>query len=529
MNIVWLGIAFVLGYTISLVGLPPLVGYLVAGFVLASMGVAMDDTLRNFADLGVTLLLFTIGLKLRPSSLLKPEVWATASLHMMLTTLVIGLGVMLLSALGLSYFAGLEPWQSFFIAFALSFSSTVFAVKIFEARGEMSSLHGRIAIGILIVQDLVAVAFLGLSQGKLPSIYAWLLLTLIPLRFLVLRLMNHIGHGELLVLFGLVLAIGGARVFELVDVKGDLGALFLGVLIAAHPRSSELARHLLGFKDLFLVGFFLSVGLAVTPTPAMVGVALLLCLFVLFKAALFYRLLTWFNVSARTSTLATLSLSNFSEFGLIVGTIGVYGGWMETEWLGIIAIALSLMFIISAPFNASADIVYSKFRGYLRRFESARRIAEERPIDPGNATAVILGMGRVGTGAYDELVRHIGDHVLGVDFDQQTVDRHIAAGRNVIHGSATDPDFWERVETEGHHVDQVLLAMPNFRENRYAARQIRQKGFRVYIAATAKYEDEIEPLKKAGVDAVFNLYTEAGTGFVNLAQEQKQANEGAMT
>ncbi|HBE91290.1 MAG TPA: potassium transporter Kef, partial [Gammaproteobacteria bacterium] len=85
MDIVWVGIAFVLGFLASLVRLPPLVGYLIAGFVLAAMGVTLDDTLRNFADLGVTLLLFTIGLKLRPASLLKAEVWATASLHMIVT------------------------------------------------------------------------------------------------------------------------------------------------------------------------------------------------------------------------------------------------------------------------------------------------------------------------------------------------------------------------------------------------------------------------------------------------------------
>ena len=528
MDIVWVGIAFVLGFLASLVRLPPLVGYLIAGFVLAAMGVTLDDTLRNFADLGVTLLLFTIGLKLRPASLLKAEVWATASLHMIVTVLAFGLGIMLLASTGLSYFAGLGVWQSLLIAFALSFSSTVFAVKVFEEQGEMSSLHGRIAIGILIMQDLAAVVFLAVSEGKIPSVFALLLLAFIPLRFLLLKLMNYIGHGELLILFGLVLAIGGAELFESVRIKGDMGALFFGILAAAHPRASEMARHLMGLKDLFLVGFFLSVGLTSTPSFAMVGVALLLCVFVLFKLGLFYRLLTWFHVSARTSTLASLSLANYSEFGLIVGSIGVAHGWMSSDWLGTIAIALSFMFIIGAPFNSSADNLYVRFRDILKSFESKRRIAEEEIIDPGDATTVIFGMGRVGTGSYDAMRKRIGDLVLGIDYDQQTVDKHIKAGRNVIRGSATDPDFWERVEVGGHNiVQQVLLAMPNFRENQFAAKQIRKLGSTVHIAATAKYEDEIEPLKKAGADAVFNLYTEAGTGFVSLACEKWEQEEPA--
>jgi predicted Kef-type K+ transport protein/voltage-gated potassium channel Kch len=526
MEIVWVGVAFVLGFLASLVRLPPLVGYLVAGFILATLGVQPDETLSSFADLGVTLLLFTIGLKLRPASLLKAEVWATASIHMMLTVLAFGLVILLLASTGLAFFTGLNVWQSLFLAFALSFSSTVFAVKVFEETGEMSSLHGRIAIGILIMQDLAAVVFLALSEGKVPSVFALLLIAFIPLRTLLLRLLNHIGHGELLILFGLVLAAGGAEVFELVRVKGDLGALFFGILIASHPRASEMARHLLGLKDLFLVGFFLSVGLTSTPSFTMVGVALLLCLFVVFKLALFFRLLTWLHVNARTAALAALSLANYSEFGLIVTSVGVAGGWIPADWLGEIAIALSFMFIIAAPFNSSADMIYARFRPILNAYESARYRATRPVIDPGDATTVIFGMGRVGTGAYDEMVKRTGDTVLGVDFDQQTVDRHIAAGRNVIRGSATDPEFWDRVShVKGHHVEQVLLAMPNFRENRIAAKQIRTIGFPVHIAATAKYEDEIEPLKEAGADAVFNLYTEAGAGFVGLACERWQAEQ----
>ena len=111
------------------------------------------------------------------------------------------------------------------------------------------------AIGILIVQDIAAVIFLAASSGKLPSPWAIALLGLLLLRKPILALLNKSGHGELQILVGFVLALGGAQLFEIFNLKGDLGALFVGALIAGHTRSDELAKTLLGFKELFLQKF----------------------------------------------------------------------------------------------------------------------------------------------------------------------------------------------------------------------------------------------------------------------------------
>ena len=125
-------LAFVLGFAVRQVGLPPLVGFLVAGFVLHAYGFERGEPIDTISNLGITLLLFTIGLKLRIQTLLRPEVWAGASIHMLITVIVFGLGTFGLAAVGFSYFAGLSFWTSMLIAFALSFSSTVFAVKVLE-------------------------------------------------------------------------------------------------------------------------------------------------------------------------------------------------------------------------------------------------------------------------------------------------------------------------------------------------------------------------------------------------------------
>ena len=356
-DLVWISIAFALGFGARQIGLPPLVGYLAAGFVLNPLGVTSGETLKQFADFGVTLLLFSIGLKLKVKTLLQPEIWAVAVGHMIATISVLAIAIYALGTIGLSLLVDLNFGIAALIAFTLSFSSTVFAVKLLEDKGEMASRHGRIAIGILIMQDIAAVVFLAASTGKLPSPWAFILLALIPLRPVLMWLMKRVGHGELLILLGLLFAIGGSEGFELVNMKGDLGALIVGILVASHPKASELARSLLGFKDLFLVGFFLTIGLSGTPTLETVGIAMLLTLFLPFKVFLFFWLLTRFRLRARTSSLTSLSLANYSEFGLIVGTIAVANGWLTSDWLVVIAIALSMSFVMAAPINSAAQSI----------------------------------------------------------------------------------------------------------------------------------------------------------------------------
>ena len=522
MDPVWITIAFICGFVARQLGLPPLVGFLIAGFVLNAIGVQGGEFLEAIAEIGVTLLLFTIGLKLRIQTLLRPEVWAVASAHMLIIVLLFGFGIYALSVVGLALFASLDFTLSFLIAFALSFSSTVFAVKVLEEKGEMGSMHGRVGIGILIVQDLFAVVFLALSAGKIPSPWALGLLALIPLRPFLMALMDRSGHGELLVLFGLLLAVVGAEGFELVGVKGDLGALILGMLFATHAKAEELAKSLLGFKDLFLVGFFLTIGLSGVPNLETIGVAVLLAVVLAAKVALFFALLTRFKLRARSALMASLSLANYSEFGLIVSAIAVSNGWIAGEWLIVIAIALSITLVLASPLNTAAHTIYRRFAQRLKPFETETRLSDEAPVSTGPATLAIFGMGRVGTGAYDAMRERHGDTVIGIDFDLQKVKAHQEEGRNVTVGDGTDPDFWERVQLTGT-VRMVMLAMSNHTANLYAAQQLAEMGYPGVVAATAEFADQLAELEREGVTAAFNLFAEAGTGFAQHANAQFKA------
>jgi len=510
--------AFLLGTLVSKVKLPPLVGYLLAGFVLNGMGVSAGDHLDKIADAGVTLLLFTIGLKLKLKSLARPEVWAGTTLHMAITVVVFAAGLVLLGMAGVPRLDMLEWDLCFLVAFALSFSSTVFAVKVFEEKREMASRHAATAVGILIMQDIIAVVFLTISSGQTPSVWALAVIgALFLIRPLLMRFMSRCGHGELLMLFGILLPFSGYGSFDMVGLKGDLGALVAGVLVAAHPRATELADTLLSFKNLFLVGFFLSIGISGSPTYTDLGIALLLAMAMPLKAALFFGMLTRFKLSVRTSLLAALSLANYSEFGLIIGAIGVASGWIDRQWLYILAISLSITYIMAAPANALAHVIYSRGSSWLKRFESDVRLPDEAQIDAGDAKFAVIGMGGIGTAAYDEMRRRHGDVVVGIDFSKETVDAHTQNGRKVIFGDASDSDFWERVSPAGHQIHLVMLALPDVKAAIFAIGQLLERGYNGQITASVRYEDETAALKQAGIDAAYVLYEEAGVGFADHA------------
>jgi glutathione-regulated potassium-efflux system ancillary protein KefC len=518
-----IGLAFLLGFVARQARLPPFVGFLAAGFVLHAAGLEGGDTIRQVADLGVTLLLFTIGLTFRVKGLVRPEIWAGTTIHMAITVLVLGVTAMALAGLGLPAFAGLDFATALLLAFALSFSSTVFAVKLLEEKGETAALHGRTAIGILIMQDVIAVAFLTFSTGELPSPWAFALLALPLLRPVLGLMMDRCGHGELTPLFGLFAALGvGSAAFAAVGMKPDLGALVLGMLMSGHKRAPEVAESLFGLKEVFLVGFFLQIGLYGAPSWQGALLALVLMLLVPFKSALFFLLLTRFRMRARSALLASISLASYSEFGLIVGSIGVDNGWLQSEWLVIIAIALSISFTLSSPTNSRAHGIYAYFRRWLRWFETERRHPEEAPILLGDADIVIFGMGRIGTGAYDHIRDTRGSQVLGIDINRELVQRHVEAGRNVIVGDATDSDFWERTPLDRHHGRLVMLAMPEHGANMYAARRIAAVGPGYLIAAVAQFADQVQQLRELGVDAAYDTYAEAGAGFAVSVHEELQ-------
>lgn len=521
-------IALLAGVIFKSMRLPPMVGFLAAGFALMPMQGLLPELagvdFTPFVNAGVTLLLFCIGLKLELRTLFRPFVWGVTSAHMLSLVLIYSGVLLVLKIVGWTLLKDLSWSQGLTIGFALSFSSTVFAVKVLEERGEMAAMHGKAAIGVLVMQDIFAVIYLTMVSGKIPSIYAPLVLLLIPARGLLVALLKRCGHSELLVLAGFAIAFGAYALFDLVGLKGDLGALFVGAVLASSDKGKELVKSLMTIKDLLLVGFFLSIGQYGLPSDNAWLMAFVLTALVLIKPLLFFLLFARFKLRAQTAFLGGLALNHYSEFGLIVLSIAVAEGILPHTWLVILALALSFSFVISSLINLYSHKLYTFWIGWLVRFQTPNRVLEEQAIDIGNAKILIAGMGLIGTGAYDYLIEHYGDTLVGIEESPLKVDAHNNLGRRVVLGDVSDRDLWKRLPI--NQVKKVILAFSNHAETVLVTNELREIGYTGVVAAVAKFDDHLEELRSLGVIA-FNFYSEAGAGFAEHVMAHIAGSDGA--
>lgn len=517
MEFTWIFFAFICGLAAKTIHLPPSIGFLIAGFILNFLGYQPDESLTTLSNLGITLMLFTIGLKLNVKTLFKNEIWLASSLHTLSWLIAVVAIIKIFAILTLSYFTELDFITATLIAFALSFSSTVCIIKLLEENGEMRTRHGKIAVGILVIQDIVAVAFLVFATGKVPSIWAFALLTLFFVKPLINRVIEHVGHGELIPLMGFFIAFGSYELFELVNIKGDLGALLIGMFLSTSNKASEINKSLLSFKDIFLIGFFLSIGFSAIPTLQMLGLAVLLVLIIPIKFTLFYGLLTLLKVRCRTAYLSALALSNFSEFGLIVAAISVANGWLSNEWLVILALAVAISFVITNILYRFAHSYFAENKALFQRFERKEILAEDVFCQPIQSPIVVIGMGRVGMGAYKAINEHSEKLAWGLDAEPEKIAWLNEQGIHAYCGDAEDAFFWERIDMS--KLELVLLSLPNVIDSMSITEQLRNANYKGKIAAIARYDDERTQLEKLGVDKVFNFYTEAGVGFADESLE----------
>lgn len=511
MEFIWILFAFICGLGAKSFNLPPSIGYLIAGFVLHFLGYQANENLQALADLGITLMLFTVGLKLNVKDLIKTEVWFGSLAHTTVWLAVCLVFIKLLAVASIAFFVDLDFNTAALIAFSLSFSSTVCVVKLLEDNGEMRTRHGKLAVGILVIQDIIAVTFLVVATGKTPSIWAFALLVLFLIKPLINRIINHAGHGELIPLMGFFLAVGSYELFELVSIKGDLGALLIGMFLASHTKASEINKSLMSFKDLFLIGFFLSIGFTALPDWKMLGLSAILTLFLPVKFVLFFALFSLLKLRCRTAYLSALTLSNFSEFGLIVAALSVKAGWLSNEWLVILALAVSLSFVLTNVIYRYAHQIFTAKKDFFKQFELATVLTEDKFDQPCNASIMVIGMGRVGMGAYHALDTHLEKNVWGIDADREKTNWLNSQNINAYNGDAEDAYFWERIDLT--KLELVLIALPSVQDSMNIAEQLQLANYQGKIAAIARFDDERKILQDSGIDKVFNFYNEAGVGF----------------
>jgi len=516
-------IAFVAGAGFRQIGFPPLMGYLLAGFVTHALGIGDQAALQTVADIGIVLLLFTIGLKLRVDELAPPYVWGSAVIHMVVVVPLTAAVILIVGEIyqPLAFDTAATAW---ILAFALSFSSTVLAIKLFEERGDSTSFYATIAVGVLVVQDVFAVIWLVAATGHYPSPWAALLLLLPFTVKLGAWFFRMVGHGELLLFGGVMAALLSAGLFEAVQLKGGLGALVFGVWLgyADRARAKELSNQLLGLKNLLLIGFFVQIGYYGWPSVALIVVALVLAVLISLRPVVYFAVFTRFKLRARTGWLAALSLSSYSEFGLIVATTAVANGMLNPDWVTTLALAMTMSFFIASPINNRAHTLYRRYQHHLGDFEAKLRLPEETIGSLGAGRVAVLGMGRIGRSAYRTLEAHNVGPVVGIEENWARHLELLEAGFQTVHGDASDRDFWDR--TTLSRVDHILVCLSNHRENLDVVKLARELGFTGDVTVVARFPDECDELRKLGCEP-FYLFEGLGEDLARHAMSHSTAHD----
>lgn len=464
---------------------PVLIAYIVVGILVgpAVLGlVKAHDQVDLLAQIGVTVLLFVVGLKLDMQHVrhIGPVALATGLGQLSFT---IVFGFILTLALG-------KDWlEALYIAVALTFSSTIIIVKLLSDKRELDSLHGRIAVGFLIVQDLaVVLAMMTVSamratggEGGAWEVLPALLLRLVGMGVLVAVLMRWVlprvvalmaRSQELLLLFAIAWGIGLAALGEWIGFSKEAGAFLAGFSLASTPYREAMSARLTGIRDFLLLFFFIDLGakLDFSTLGAELMPSLWLSVFVLIGNPLIVMaIMGYMGYRKRTGFMAGLTVAQISEFSIVFVAMGIGLGHVGvgvlslTTLVGLVTITLSTYMILYA------QDLYERLAPWLSVFERRRphrEIAAETSADHHDGkspTVLVLGIGRYGSRLLSQL-RGQGVEAVGVDFDPEAARRFAELGLPVVFGDAEDPDFVASLPLA--RVRWVVSAMPLWDSNR---------------------------------------------------------------
>lgn len=517
---------------------PLIVAFILVGVAVGPVGLAWvttADTLELLSELGLAILLFLVGLRL--------------DLHMIRSTgpvaVATGLGQVTITAtLGFvtAVALGMDVLTALYVAMALTFSSTIIIVKLLSDKRELDQLHGRIALGLLIVQDMVVVVvMIGLTAfgqedtGDVRSGIAAvigkgvLLLAVLGLlmRFVLPWLMPQIASSqELLVLFGVSYAVSVAAASELLGFNSEVGAFLAGVSLASTPFRDALGARLVSLRDFLLLFFFITLGAGLQFTDAaaqLVEAAVLACFVLLVKPLIIIAIMAAMRYPVRVGFLVGVPAAQISEFSLILAALGLSTGHLTNATVSLITV-VGLITITASTYMTTYDQqIYDRAQRWLSLLER-RRGGRTQPVDPGDDVDVILfGLGRFGSHLADRL-SSAGHRVLGVDFDPYGVAAHRDRGVTATFGSAEDIGLLEALPLD--RAKYVVSAIPTLRTNLALLHGLRHHDFDGTIALTAHTRHDADRLRAAGADVVLEPFSSAARTTSEALHEMLADNEG---
>lgn len=528
-----LGLALAAGLLARRLGIPTLVGYMIAGVAISPISplwVGDIDAIHQFAEFGVVLLMFGVGLHFSFKDL-----WTVRNIA------IPGALIQMAGATGLGYLLasswGWSPTSALVLGVALSVASTVVLLRGLMDNAQLDTPAGRVAVGWLVLEDIATIVILVLlpvladagggggwvapvmAVGKAVVFIALMLLIGNRLVPIILNRVAHTRSRELFVLAAITIALGTALASaEFFGVSMALGAFVAGVVVSESPLSHQVGAELLPFREAFAVLFFVSVGMLVNPFElyAYWPQILALSLLVIVGKTIIAALVSFcFPYPARVGLVVAAGLSQVGEFSFIVGQSGLALGLLDqTQYALILATAIvsisinPLMFKLVAPAERLLQRNFPSFWKFANRDEVS---TETPPTEDLRDHVVIVGCGRVGRHVAEVLALR-GTPRLIVESDPQRLSKLREMGVPVLYGDAANSEILQHAELA--HARAVVITVPDDTVAQMVVEAIHHYAPRMPIIARASTWFAGKQLRDMGVTGIVRPELEGGVEMV---------------
>jgi len=506
-------IATIVAVLVRVLNQPLVVGYIFTGILLGPLFlniVHSTNYIDLFSKIGITILLFIVGLNLKPNVIKEVgKVSIIGGLAQVLLTLVLGF---LLSLL-----LGISLVHALYIGLALSFSSTIIVLKLLSDMDDLSKVYGKISVGFLLVQDLVAiVALLFISSfsetQQLPLLQTGLLLSLkllaagvciyLVTKYIISHAIHYIAHSqELLFLFSLAWGLGLASIFYVIGFSVEVGALIAGVSLSITPYADSIASRLKPLRDFFIVLFFILLGsnLVISNVSELLVVTVVFSLFVLVgKPLIVFFLMNVLGYSTKQSYQTGLSLAQVSEFSFILAALGLTVGHLDKSTVTLITLTGLITIAGSSYFILYSDEIFPFVEKILKKIEIVhnRKSITNKQLEP---EVILFGYDRVGRD-FVEAFKKLNKTYLVIDYNPELIGELEDEKIPYEYGDVEDVELLEQLQLK--KVKLCVSTIPDVKINSLLIHKIKEVTSQAIIIVRARETEEAKVLYELGATYV---------------------------
>lgn len=491
---------------------PLIIGYILAGIIASPLALNLvhaGETIETFSRIGIAFLLFLVGLHLNPKFI--KDVGGIS--------LITGLGQVVFTFLGgllIGYLLGFNLITSAYVSIALTFSSTIIIMKLLSDKNDLESLYGKIAVGFLLVQDLVAILLLmvltSINGGNLTDIALGALLKGFGLLFLVFLfsyfafplLNNFVAKSqEYLFVASLGWCFALATLFQYVGFSIEIGALVAGITLSMNPSHYQITSRVKPLRDFFLIIFFVFLGtqMQFTNVTNFIIPIIIFSLFVLIGGPLIVMILMgYMGYSKRNSFLVSSAIAQISEFSFILIALGVELNHLSKEILSLITVVGLITIAGSTYFIIYSEKLYRILSKVLSIFERrGKKFGEHTYNGSKNYDVILFGHNRIGSDILIYL-RKSKKKTLVVDFNPSTVISLAKEGVDARYGDASDVELLNDLDFTS--TKMVISTIPSLETNLLLLREVRKVNKRTIFIAIAQQIDDALSLYENGATYV---------------------------